>query len=175
MSEKIINVEKIELITLFGSNNHKLEKLKMLFPKIKIIARGNSIKVIGNNKNIDIFSTKIDLLVQHIANYNSLTINQIEDIILAKSNNSIQKDKNVITYTNYGKAIKAETLNQKKIVSAIESYDMIFVVGPAGTGKTYTAVALAVKSLKEKKVKKIILTKLNFSWRCAHHTFLEFL
>ena len=159
MSEKIINVDNVDLVSLFGENNIKFNKLKSFFPKLKLISRGNKIKVLGNNQEIDKFVEKINLILDHISLYDMLTENQMNEILENNNKKLLKNSRSIIIHTYNGKIIKAQTKNQSKIISEIKKHDMLFVTGPAGTGKTYTAVALAIKALKEKKVKRIILTR----------------
>ena len=159
MSEKLITLNNIELIKLFGTTNRKLEKIKSLFPKIKIIVRGEKIKIIGSNDQISYFEDKLNQFIKHLDLYNSLTVNQIERIFDSNKDEVFSSIDNVITYGRNGKIIKARTLNQRKMIREIVKNDMIFAIGPAGTGKTYTAVAIAVNALKQKLVKRIVLTR----------------
>ena len=159
MSEKLITLNNIELVKLFGTTNRKLEKIKSLFPKIKIIVRGEKIKIIGSNDQISYFEDKLNQFIKHLDLYNSLTINQIERIFDSNKDEVFSSLDNVITYGRNGKVIKARTLNQRKMIREIVKNDMIFAIGPAGTGKTYTAVAIAVNALKQKQVKRIVLTR----------------
>ncbi|MAM05501.1 MAG: phosphate starvation-inducible protein PhoH [Flavobacteriales bacterium] len=159
MSEKLITLNNIELIKLFGTTNRKLEKIKSLFPKIKIIVRGEKIKIIGSNDQISYFEDKLNQFIKHLDLYNSLTVNQIERIFDSNKDEIFSSIDNVITYGRNGKIIKARTLNQRKMIREIVKNDMIFAIGPAGTGKTYTAVAIAVNALKQKQVKRIVLTR----------------
>ncbi|MEE2931525.1 MAG: PhoH family protein [Bacteroidota bacterium] len=159
MSEKIINVDNVDLITLFGENNQKFNKLKNYFPELKLISRGDKLKVLGNNKEINRFIDKINLIINHIDIHDVLTENQMEDILLNTNKESFKKYDDIVIHSYNGKIIKAQTKNQRKIIAGIKKNDMLFVTGPAGTGKTYIAVALAVKALKEKRVKRIILTR----------------
>ena len=159
MSEKTIKIEELDLITLFGTNNKKFELIRELFPSLKILARGNTIKVIGNNKDILFFQKKLDSIIKHINQYNSLTNNQIESLVLEEDSSLLLHENDLILHGQKGKLIKARTVNQREMVKKCEQNDMVFAIGPAGTGKTYTAVALAVKALKTKQVKRIILTR----------------
>jgi len=159
MSEKIIDLENIDLVLLFGANNRKLYKIKEFFPDLRLVARGNTLKVIGNKTHILFFEKKFQSFLDHINQYNRLTISQIERLILEDEAKVLEIKEDVILHGSDGKLIKARTANQRKMVTEILKNDMMFVVGPAGTGKTYTAVALAVKSLKSKQVKRIILTR----------------
>ena len=158
MSEKLITIKDNDLNKILGSNNSKFNKIKRLFPHIKLISRGDKIKVVGSKEEIIHFESKFNLFIDHLNKYNSLTINQIERIIEGKEN-ILNGDVKIIVHGKNGNLIKAKTLNQRKMVESIEKNDIVFAIGPAGTGKTYTSVALAVKYLKEKKVKRIILIR----------------
>ena len=159
MSEKKITLNNIELIKLFGTNNNKLNKIKSLFSGLKIVSRGEDIKLSGSNSQINFFELKLTSFVNHLKKYDSLTINQIERIVEGDEKELLNVDDLIILYGTNGRVIKAKTFNQRKMVSEIASNDMLFAIGPAGSGKTYTAVALAVRALKEKKVKRIIITR----------------
>ena len=159
MSEKLITLSNIELVKLFGVNNHKLDKIRSLFPQIKIISRGEKIKLIGNSDQIKYLEQKLTGFIKHLNQYNSLTISQIERLVEGDQDEVLKSKKDIILNGQNGKIIKARTANQRKMVSEIEKNDMLFAIGPAGTGKTYTAVAIAVKALKDRKVKRIILTR----------------
>ena len=158
MSEKLITIKDNDLNKILGSNNSKFNKIKRLFPHIKLISRGDKIKVVGSKEEIIHFESKFNLFIDHLNKYNSLTINQIERIIEGKEN-ILNGDAKIIVHGKNGNLIRAKTLNQRKMVDSIEKNDIVFAIGPAGTGKTYTSVALAVKYLKEKKVKRIILIR----------------
>ena len=158
MSEKLITIKDNDINKILGSNNSKFNKIKRLFPHIKLISRGDKIKVVGSKEEIIHFESKFKLFIDHLNKYNSLTINQIERIIEGKEN-ILNGDAKIIIHGKNGNLIKAKTLNQRKMVESIEKNDIVFAIGPAGTGKTYTSVALAVKYLKEKKVKRIILIR----------------
>ena len=159
MSEKIIKIEGVDLVLLFGANNKKFERLSNLFPSLKIIARGNAIKVIGNTEDILLFQQKFDAILKHVNQYDSLTISQLEHLVLEDDNSILSKENALILHGQKGRIIKARTLNQREMVKQSEENDMLFAIGPAGTGKTYTAVALAVRALKQKQVRQIILTR----------------
>ena len=159
MSEKKITLNNIELIKLFGTNNSKFNRINNLFPEIKIISRGNDLILTGNTSKINYFEKKLASFINHIEHYNSLEINDIESLVEVDKETSIKYRNDVILHGHNGKTIKAKTENQRKIVSEISKNDMLFAIGPAGTGKTYTAVALAVKALKNKSVKRIIFTR----------------
>ena len=159
MSEKTIKIEGVDLVLLFGANNKKFERLSNLFPSLKIIARGNAIKVIGNREDILLFQQRFDTILKHVNQYDSLTISQLERIVLEDDNSILSEENDIILHGQKGQIIKARTLNQRKMVKQSEENDMFFAIGPAGTGKTYTAVALAVRALKQKQVRRIILTR----------------
>jgi len=159
MSEKKITLSNIELVKLFGTNNNKLDKIKSLFPQLKIISRGENLKLMGSIAQIKYFEQKLTAFIKHINQYNSLTISQIERLVEGDESEILKTKDDIILHGQKGKIIKARTVNQRKMVSEIAKNDMMFAIGPAGTGKTYTAVALAVKALKDKVVKRIILTR----------------
>ena len=159
MSEKTIKIEGVDLVLLFGANNKKFERLSNLFPSLKIIARGNTIKVIGKTDDILFFQQKFDAILKHVYQYDSLTISQLERLILEDEHNILSEENDLILHGQKGRLIKARTVNQRKMVKQSEANDMLFAIGPAGTGKTYTAVALAVRALKQKQVRRIILTR----------------
>ena len=158
MSEKVLEINSINPLDLYGANNKKLTFIKQFFPKLKIVARGNQLKLIGEEEVIQQFELKFDLMLQHFNKYQRLTPSNIERIIMDDAL-VLEGDDDVLLHGTQGRMIKARTANQRKIVSAIEKNDMLFAIGPAGTGKTYTAVALAVRALKNKEVKRIILTR----------------
>jgi len=162
MIEKTIYIEGIDPVYLYGINNVNLNKIKSLFPKLKIIGRGHEIKVIGETYEITIFEEKIENLIDFIHERNSLSVEDIENIILSDdfSIDLIKTNKeDILLYGNNGKIIRAKTVNQKKLVEAYNENDLLFAIGPAGTGKTYTAIALAVRALKNKEIQRIILTR----------------
>ena len=161
MIEKTIYLEGIDPLTNYGANNTNLEKIKSYFSKIKIIARGNELKVLGENNEIEIFENKIEYLIDYAQGKNRLTVDDIENILTSDDENLTEKviDDDILIYGNQGKIIKAKTINQKKLVDEYQNSDLIFAIGPAGTGKTYTAIALAVRALRNKEVNKIILTR----------------
>ncbi|MDH6307179.1 phosphate starvation-inducible PhoH-like protein [Dysgonomonas sp. PFB1-18] len=158
MIEQIIILEHIDPVVFFGVNNSNIQLLKTLFPKLRIVARGNAIKVIGNAEDVPLFEEKIRELENYSTERNKLTEEDIIDIVKGKSPNVVKQD-NLIIYGINGKPIFARTPNQQKLVDSFHKNDMVFGIGPAGSGKTYTAIALAVKALKNKEVKKIILSR----------------
>lgn len=158
MIEKHIVLEDIDPVVFYGVNNTNLQFIKALYPKLRIVARGNVIKVMGDEEELCSFEENIISLEKHCVKYNSLKEEAILDIIKGKSpqNESIG---NTIVFSVTGKPIIPRSQNQLKLVHEFEKNDMIFAVGPAGSGKTYTAIALAVKALKNKEIKKIILSR----------------
>ncbi|MDA7824902.1 PhoH family protein [Flavobacteriaceae bacterium] len=162
MNELIIELSEISPRDFFGEQNVNIEKLKELFPKLKIVARGNKIKAFGDKEVLEEFDKRIAMLLDHFAKYNKLDENVIERVFLSRSKDDYETSENsneVLVHGVNGRKIKPQTANQRKLVQLMQKNDMLFAVGPAGTGKTYTGVALAVKSLKEKQVRKIILTR----------------
>lgn len=158
MSQKVLEINSINPLDLYGANNKKLTFIKQFFPKLKIVARGNQLKLIGEEVVIDQFELKFHLMIEHFNKFQSLTSSNIERIIMDDAF-ALEGDDDVLLHGTQGRLIKARTVNQRKMVSAIEKNDMLFAIGPAGTGKTYTAVALAVRALKNKEIKRIILTR----------------
>ncbi len=161
MHEKTIEISGINPVELFGVNNANLKHIKSFFPKLKVVARGNVITIMGDDEVMDEFERKFELVVQHFHKFNTVTENNIDNLMLDEGQKMISTDdgSETIVHGNQGVKIKARTLNQKKLVQAVNTNDMVFAVGPAGTGKTYTAVALAVRALKAKEVKRIVLTR----------------
>lgn len=161
MIERTIVIENADPRDIYGSNNKFLNLIKSSFPELKITARGHHLKVNGETSAIEKFEDKLEEITDHLHRYNSLSINQLERIL--KDEMVLPEDKadddDTILYGINGNAIRARTLNQRAMVRAMGDNDMLFAIGPAGTGKTYTAVALAVRALKNKEVKKIILTR----------------
>tara|TARA_B100000809_G_scaffold264259_1_gene319614 strand:+ start:3473 stop:4420 length:948 start_codon:yes stop_codon:yes gene_type:complete len=163
LSERVIEISGINPIDLYGVNESKLNVIQNYFPKIKLIARGDLLKAIGDKEEISFFEGKIGLMIRHLIKYKQLTENNIErlmgeDTATGKSV-TLKHDDEALFYGNGGLVIKARTANQRKLVNESLENDMVFAIGPAGTGKTYTAVALAVRALKNKEVKRIILTR----------------
>ncbi|WP_010135715.1 PhoH family protein [Ochrovirga pacifica] len=161
MNERLITLDEINPVDFLGTNNSNIDFIKSYYPKLKLVVRGNQIKAFGEAVLLDEFEKKIEMLVNYLLKYNKLDESSIEQLLLS-SKSDLQKDKNydkILVHGVGGNQIKAQTANQQKMVKAIEENDMLFAVGPAGTGKTYTAVALAVRALKEKEVKRIILTR----------------
>jgi phosphate starvation-inducible PhoH-like protein len=165
LNELIIELTDISAQDFFGMNNETITSLKNYFPKLKIVARGNKVKAFGDEVVLDEFEKRFDLLTSHFARYNRLDENSLERILTSDDSEVTalkdipeSSDATLVHGVN-GRKIKAQTLNQRRLVEAVQQNDMVFAIGPAGTGKTYTGVALAVKALKEKQVRRIILTR----------------
>ena len=161
LQEKEIRIPLVDPIELYGSNDSRLKLIKKQFPKLKIVARGGIIRVTGDSTEIERFTEKIELVFWHLEKFNSVTDRQLEKLLTGNGEEIRKKTASdeVLVFGPAGNKIKARTVNQSKMVSASEKDDMVFAIGPAGTGKTYTAVALAVRALKEKQVKRIVLTR----------------
>ena len=162
MNEIKIDLTEVNPRDFFGNQNSNIAKLRTYFPKIKIVARGNSLKVFGEPYILKEFETRISMLIEHFIKFNKLNDEIIERIVMANNDQKNELNngtESVILHGVGGKVIKAKTFNQKKLLDSMQGNDMVFAIGPAGTGKTYTGVALAVSALKEKKVKRIILTR----------------
>ena len=158
MIEKHIVLEDIDPVIFYGVNNANMQMIKALYPKLRIVARGNVIKVMGDEEEMCAFEESIIALEKHCAKYNSLKEEVILDIVKGKTP-QIEKTGDTIVFSVTGKPIVPRSENQLKLVKEYEKNDMIFAIGPAGSGKTYTAIALAVRSLKNKEIKKIILSR----------------
>jgi len=162
MTEIIIFLEDIDPVVFFGTNNSLLDKIRSFFPKIKIMARGNEIKCMGEETEITIFAEKFNDLIEYYRKYHRLDEQDIEKYLFdsehmkSASNGEFEQ---VIVFGTSGKPVRARTVNQLLLVSEYKNNDLIIAEGPAGTGKTYTSIALAVKALKDREVKKIILTR----------------
>ena len=166
MAEKSYLIEDLHPLEIYGANNVYLEKIKHIFPKLRLVARGNEIKAIGEESEVDTLLRKIEQFVQLISRGRELNDSLLSEVFGAEAANignpiadAIDSDNNTILFGNNGKPIKARTANQIKLVKEIAKNDIVFALGPAGTGKTYTAVAVAVKALKNKEIKRIILTR----------------
>jgi len=167
LNELKTTIEQINPAVLWGPNNDHFEIIKKQFPKLKIVARGNEIKVLGDDNEIALFQDKLTKLIQHIEKYESLNTIELGRILGSKIQENPEPetgaDKSttgeVIVFGPNGIMVKARTANQRRMVTGIGTSDILFAIGPAGTGKTYTAVALAVRALKNKEIKRIILTR----------------
>lgn len=158
MIEKHIVLEDIDPVIFYGVNNANIQMIKALFPKLRIVARGDVIKVMGDEEEMCAFEETVIAMQRHCAKYNSLNEESILDIIKGNKPN-VEKPDDVIVYSVTGKPISPRSANQLKLVKEFDKNDMIFAIGPAGSGKTYTAIALAVRALKNKEIKKIILSR----------------
>jgi len=168
LNELKISVEQINPAVLWGSNNDHFEVIKKHYPKLKIVARGSEVKVLGDESELNTFREKFDLLVAHVEKFESLNINELERILGAKPTTNVPAGETtpdkfasgeVIVFGPNGIMVRARTPNQRRMVDSLGKSDILFAIGPAGTGKTYTAVALAVRALKNKEIKRIILTR----------------
>ena len=164
MTETIISLETVNPIEFFGVNNGKLDILKKKFPLLKILSRGTQIKLSGSPEQVESAKEKIELIVQYLERNGHMSENYFEQILGGDDaetvDNFIDRNPNdILVFGPNGKTVRARTINQKRLVQVAEKNDIVFAIGPAGTGKTYTAVALAVRALKNKMVKKIILTR----------------
>ena len=162
MNELVLELGDINPREFFGQRNQNIDLLKTYYPKLKIVARGSKIKVYGDDVLLEEFERRFDMLTAHFAKYNKLEENDIERVLTsdnASDYETPEKSGETLVHGVNGRIIKARTVNQRKLVDAAKKNDMVFAIGPAGTGKTYTGVALAVKALKEKQVKRIILTR----------------
>lgn len=168
MNELKLTLETTDQVQFWGANNEHYELIKAAFPKLKIVARGNDVKALGDEAELKAFEQKFEQLTAHLEKYRTLSHNDVESILGSKRA-SVKADEiataaaantgEVIVFGNHGLLIKARTANQRKMVESIGKNDVLFAIGPAGTGKTYTAVALAVRALKNKEIKRIILTR----------------
>lgn len=161
MNERIIELDEIAPKDFWGAQDAHLETIRKYYPKLKIVARGTTLKAFGEKEVLDEFEVRFNRLMQHFARYNRIDDNVIERVIQSNSQDEqrMPDHDKILVHGLGGKIIKAMTPNQQLLVDSVNKNDMVFAVGPAGTGKTYTGVAMAVKALKEKQVKRIILTR----------------
>ena len=162
MNELSIELTEINPRDFFGNQNANIDLLKKYFPKLKLVARGSNLKAFGDDQVLQEFDKRIAMLLEHFAKFNRIDENIIERVLSSTSKADYEtssKSGDVLVHGVNGKLVKARTANQRKIIDFSKTKDLVFAVGPAGTGKTYTAVALAVKALKEKQVKRIIMTR----------------
>ncbi|MBL6661409.1 MAG: PhoH family protein [Flavobacteriaceae bacterium] len=162
MNEIKIDLTEVNPQEFFGNQNSNIARLRTYFPKIKIVARGNTLKAYGEENILQEFSKRTDMLIAHYGKYNILNDEIIDRIVMAGEQENVALNggtETTILHGVGGRIIKAKTFNQKRLVESMNGNDMVFAIGPAGTGKTYTGVALAVKALKEKQVKRIVLTR----------------
>lgn len=158
MTEKHIVLEDIDPVVFYGVGNGHLQMIRALFPKLRIVARDNVIRVLGDEEQMCAFEESIEMLRKHVLKFNTLKEEDILDIVKGRRTND-EIPEGVLVYSVSGRPIKAKSENQQRLIDAYNNNDMIFAVGPAGTGKTYLSIALAVKALKEKAIKKIILSR----------------
>ena len=158
MIEKHIVLEDIDPVVFYGVGNCHLQMIRSLYPKLRIVARDNVIRILGDEEQMVSFEENIEKIRQHVLRFNALKEEDIIDIIKGKRTKD-EVPEGVVVYSMSGRPIKARTINQQRLIEAYNQNDMIFAVGPAGTGKTYLSIALAVKALKEKMAKKIILSR----------------
>ena len=162
MTEKNISLESVNPLEIFGVNDANLTILKEHFPKLRVVARGSEIKVIGNEDEIIDFERKFSLMLMHYERFGKLSEHDVKDLLEIESEKEIRdpyEGTDVLVHGRHGKMIKARTPNQQRMVESCKTNDLVFAIGPAGTGKTYTAVALAVQALKNKEVRRIILAR----------------
>ncbi|WP_432712806.1 PhoH family protein [Pedobacter sp.] len=167
MNEIQLTLESVDLVHFWGTHNEHYELIKRAFPKLKIVARGHDIKALGDQQELNTFELKLQQLIQHLEKFSSLNSTEVEAILSLKSRlPDVVPEENinglggeVIVFGTHGLLVKARTANQRRMVTSIVKNDVLFAIGPAGTGKTYTAVALAVRALKNKEIKRIILTR----------------
>ncbi|MHA4895035.1 PhoH family protein [Pedobacter sp. PWIIR3] len=171
MNELKLTLESVDPVQFWGPNNEHYEIIKNAFPKLKIVARGNDVKVLGEEQELSLFEKKYNQLISHLEQFSALTANDVEGILQSRKTPSAEGSGTsekpsgqggggeVIVFGTNGLMIKARTANQRRMVDSIGKSDVLFAIGPAGTGKTYTAVALAVRALKNKEIKRIILTR----------------
>lgn len=168
MNELKIDLEHINPVTIWGTNNEYFEVIKRQFPKLKLVARGSELKVLGDDAEIAIFNSRFSKIIEHVEKFQNLTTNELERLLDTKITVEASSEASPqphgpgsepIVFGNNGVIVKARTANQRRMVDSINKNDILFAIGPAGTGKTYTAVALAVRALKNKEIKRIILTR----------------
>ncbi len=158
MIEKVLVIDDVDPVVFYGAGNANMRMMKSLFPKLRILARGNIVKAMGTDEDLADFERLFSKMAAHCAKYNAL---EEEDIVMLLNGNRTKEEsaEYVIVYSTTGKPVKARTQNQARLVDAYEHNDMVFAVGPAGTGKTYVSIALAVRALKKKEIRKIVLSR----------------
>ncbi len=162
MAESTLQITTVDPIVIYGVNDTKLEKLREYFPKLKLIARGDTIRLIGDKDEINRFELTINTFVAHFNKYGTLTQANIEHLMSGHVNDSPDaesENNDILVHGNHGLVVRARTAGQLRMVEGCTKSDMLFAIGPAGTGKTYTAVALAVRALRNREVRKIVLTR----------------
>lgn len=163
MAEKLIIIEGVDPVKLYGIHNSNINYITSKFPKLKVVVRGNDIRVFGDSDEIDDFEQRLNLLAEYIGKYGNVTEASLRDLFdRSHATQEFEGEENindVLVYGNNGRIVKARTVNQQKLVELYKTNDLLFAVGPAGSGKTYTAIALAVRALRNKSVQRIILTR----------------
>ncbi|HSH52074.1 MAG TPA: PhoH family protein [Bacteroidales bacterium] len=162
MIEKVIYLEGIEPVNIYGVKNSRLEKIKEFYPKLRIIARGDEIKIKGEEQLISAFEEKLQLIIEYFLKFKKLSDTEFEALLKGEGESLLKRKEetdDALIYSNTARPIKARTVNQQKLVDEYSTNDLLFAIGPAGSGKTYTAIALAVRAFKNKEVKRIILTR----------------
>jgi phosphate starvation-inducible PhoH-like protein len=162
MAEKLIYLEGVDPVDFYGVNNVRFNLFIDVFSDLKIVSRGNEIRIAGTEKRLEEFEEKVDLVVRYLSKFSSVNLPDLEELITGGTNSRMKgagSEDEVLLYGERGRKIRAITVNQKRLVDEGEVNDLLLAVGPAGTGKTYTAIAMAVKALKEKQIMKIILTR----------------
>ena len=157
--EKIISLEEIDYTRFWGTNDRMLDFVRMLFPKLKLIVRGEMLKVIGAEDETEAFEAKLNAMMTYYEKFGRINENAIMQIMETGGGPDTETNDEILVHGRNGLLVKARTPNQRRLVEAVKSNDMVFAIGPAGTGKTYTAVALAVRALKNKEIRRIILTR----------------
>lgn len=164
MNEKILSIESYPALDIYGANDVYLNQIRQLFPRLKILARGDLLKITGERSEITEFERRFSLLLLHYDKFGHITANDVEQLMSSDEAEAWQQQieagtADVLVFGNKGLQVRARTENQRRLVDSCRNNDMVFAIGPAGTGKTYTAVALAVRALKNKEVRRIILTR----------------
>ncbi len=158
-NEKIISLEDVDYSRFWGTNESLLDFVRLLFPKLKLILRGEMLKVIGSDEDISLFEQKLEAMITYYEKFGRINENAVIQIMENGSGPDTETNDEILVHGRNGILVKARTPNQQRLVEAVKSNDMVFAIGPAGTGKTYTAVALAVRALKNKEIRRIILTR----------------
>ena len=162
MAEKLIYLEGVDPVDFYGVNNVRFNKFLELFPDLKVVSRGNEIRLQGKKERLEEFEDKVDLFIRYLRKFESVTLPDLDDLLSGSTGNKMDNsgpDDEVILHGDSGRKVRAITVNQKRLVEDGIDNDLLIAVGPAGTGKTYTAIAMAVKALKEREVRKIVLTR----------------
>ena len=158
--EKIISLESVDYSRFWGENERMLDFVKMLFPKVKLVARGEMVKALGSEEDVELFEGKLEAMKTYFDKFGRLTENAIMGIMESGGGSpEAELSEEVLVHGRNGLLIKARTPNQQRLVRSVYENDMVFAIGPAGTGKTYTAVAMAVRALKNKEIRRIVLTR----------------